>query len=181
MAHPKRLKGHDYRGRQYLFITACTPDQRETFREEIVCEYVIAQLLRCANEDCVEVTAYCVMPDHVHVLLLGTSDSSDLTRAVARWKQFSGFWFGHRKDGRLWEPGFWDRVLRGDDDPAAFVHYIVMNPVAADLVTSPELYRWIGSSVFGRDELIKATLDFEAGRPSEGQPFRAGVNAHRLP
>jgi putative transposase len=103
------------------------------------------------------------MPDHVHALLRGLSEASDIARSIARWKQFTGYWFSQRNDDRLWEPGFWDRVIREDDDPAYFVHYIVMNPVRRRLVSVAQEYRWLGSSVFSRDELVRIATDFESG------------------
>ena len=37
------------------------------------------------------VTAYCLMPDHVHLLLEGTADAADLREAVRVWKQMVGY------------------------------------------------------------------------------------------
>jgi putative transposase len=163
MSHPQRLRGCEYRGRCRVFITTVTPNKRRTFCAEDVCECVSAQLLQRAEECDVEVTAYCMMPDHVHALLMGRSDLSDICRSVARWKQFTGYWYGRRGEGRLWEPGYWDRVLRGDDDPAYFVHYIVMNPLERGLTRHAEQYQWLGSAVFTREELVQIATDFELG------------------
>ena len=33
-----------------------------------------------------DVLAYCVMPDHVHILLEGQSDEADFRRAMRVWK-----------------------------------------------------------------------------------------------
>lgn len=34
-----------------------------------------------------KVNAYCFMPDHVHVLLMGLAKDASVTNVVARWKQ----------------------------------------------------------------------------------------------
>ena len=39
---------------------------------------------------------------------------------------------------RLWQDGFFDRVLRPDDDTMAIARYMVQNPVRAGLVSQPE-------------------------------------------
>ena len=41
---------------------------------------------------------------------------------------------------RLWQEGYYDRVLRTNDDTCAWVEYIVQNPVRANLVERPEEY-----------------------------------------
>jgi putative transposase len=164
VAHPKRLDGCDYRGQLRVFLTTCTKGKHRAFLEDSACEHVATQLLQCADEADIEVTVYCVMPDHVHALLRGRCDSSEITRTFGRWKQRTGYWFRRHHPGRLWEPGFWDRVVRGDDDPMYFLHYVVMNPVVAHLATAPENYRWIGSSCFSRAELIDKAISFELGK-----------------
>ena len=39
---------------------------------------------------------------------------------------------------RLWQDGFFDRVLRPDDDTMAIARYRAQNPVRAGLVSQPE-------------------------------------------
>jgi REP element-mobilizing transposase RayT len=59
-----------------------------------------------------DVLAYCVMPDHLHPLLEGTSDDADLREAVRAWKQRTAYDWKPRTGTRLWQPGFHDRVMR---------------------------------------------------------------------
>ena len=65
------------------------------------------------------VLAYCVMPDHVHVLLEGMTETADLRDAVARWKQRTGYIWRRCYGAQLWQPGYHDRVLREGDDTRA--------------------------------------------------------------
>lgn len=163
MSHPRRLKAYEYRGQKRVFITTCTWNKRAVFDDEAICSQVASQLLNCASAAAIEVTAYCVMRDHVHALLRGTSDVSDPLRMISRWKQITGYWCAGSGNGRLWQAGFWDRALRGDDDPAYYLHYTVMNPVRAGLTRSASEYRWLGSTVLTREELIEAAAKFESG------------------
>ena len=59
------------------------------------------------------------MPDHLHLLLEGTSDDADLREAVRAWKQRTGYDWKQRTGSRLWQPGFHDRVMRDGDDARA--------------------------------------------------------------
>ena len=100
-----------------------------------------------------EVLAYCVMPDHVHILLEGASETADLRDAVARWKQRTGYDWRIRYGTRLWQPGYHDRVLREGDDTRAVVRYVLQDPVRAGLVRTVGEYAWLGSSRYAIAEL----------------------------
>jgi len=73
------------------------------------------------------------MPDHVHLLVEGTHDSSDLKRFAKMAKQRSGAAHAFAGDGRLWKEGYWEVLLRADDDPRRFARYIMLNPIRAGL------------------------------------------------
>ena len=53
----------------------------------------------------------------------------------------------------LWQPGYFDRVLRKDDDVLAAARYIVWNPVRAGVVATPADYPHLGSEVWSLDDL----------------------------
>jgi putative transposase len=99
--------------------------------------------------------AYCFMPDHVHLLVEGVDLQSDLRTFVGRAKQHSGADFALKHDRRLWQPGYYDRVLRQDGDARRVARYIVNNPVRAGLVVSPRDYPFVGSDVWTLDELLE--------------------------
>jgi REP element-mobilizing transposase RayT len=77
------------------------------------------------------------MPDHVHLLVEGMWNSSDLKRFAKMAKQRSGAAHALAGKGRLWKEGYWDILLRVDDPPQRFARYIVMNPVRAGLAQTP--------------------------------------------
>ena len=102
-----------------------------------------------------EVIAYCIMPDHVHLLLAGLTDDADLSEAVRRWKLRTGYAWRSRHHTPLWQTSYQDRVLRDHDDTIAIVRYVLQNPVRAGLVQSPAEYPWIGSSRYSVTELTE--------------------------
>lgn len=73
------------------------------------------------------------MPDHVHLLVEGLSDASDLQRFVRDWKQRAANQFSRELRGRLWQVGFFDHVLRSDESTERHALYIAGNPVRAGL------------------------------------------------
>jgi len=97
------------------------------------------QLLRWSNALEVEICAYTLMPNHVHVLVIDTANKT--ATLVHRWKQATGLQWRQRGSRHpLWQRGFYDHVLRFDEDPERIAEYIVMNPVRAGLVNDPADY-----------------------------------------
>ncbi|RXK53663.1 hypothetical protein ESB00_18420 [Oleiharenicola lentus] len=95
----------------------------------------------------VAVPAYCLMPDHIHVLSAGMNPASDQTlwsRAVRRRLNAELHPFSLQKQA-------YDHVLRtnesGADAFTALAHYISENPVRAGLVSTPSEWPFTGSLV----------------------------------
>jgi REP element-mobilizing transposase RayT len=97
------------------------------------------------------------MPDHVHLLTEGTTQESDLCRFVSSFKQSSGFMFSRERAGRLWQSGYYDRVLRDDEATVIVVRYILDNPVRAGLVMKFSDYPYSGSDRYSLQELAIAS------------------------
>ncbi|MEO8682175.1 MAG: transposase [Vicinamibacterales bacterium] len=165
MARPKRLVGINYTGFAAYFVTCCTHDRRKTLLDNDFCGQCRDELFAASREFGFSITAYCLMPDHVHQLVEATREDALLTNFVASWKQRTGFAWGRRSTGtRLWQKGYWDRVLRDDDNPLSFARYVVENPVRAKLVGAVKDYPWVGSDRYSLDEILAAyQLDLTSG------------------
>lgn len=153
----------------------CTFERRKYFVSAALVEDVRTQFVRTAHEEAIEILAYCFMPDHVHFLVAGTSDGSDLQRFVSIAKQRSAHVARQRIHGRLWQPGYFDRILRNDDDIVDVARYILANPVRAGLVESPLDYPFIGSSILSTHDLIESCQCNPAWRPMTKRKGGAGA------
>ncbi len=143
-----RLPGSYYIGQRWYFITACTGAGRPHFpRGQLM--RVLLDLLRKQCSICLfDVYAYCFMPDHLHLELVGLSGSSD---AIMLLHDFKGIATSEARamDVRnLWEKGFHDHILRDDDDHNAVAWYIFNNPVRKGLVKDPRDWPYSGSWMF---------------------------------
>jgi REP element-mobilizing transposase RayT len=138
-----RLSHFDYAGNYAYFLTMVTRRRRRVFSDHAVVEQVAVAMERVALKHKFEVHAYCFMPDHLHLLLSGESDSS-LTEFVRQFKQISSFEHKHRHGAELWQISYYDRVLRSDEDIDSVARYIWGNPVAAGIVTDPRDYAFSG-------------------------------------
>ena len=113
------------------------------------------------------------MWDHLHILVAGASETSDLRKFARLMKQRSGWRYARLEEGRLWQPGYYDRVLRSEEATAQVVQYIIENPVRAAIVEAPGDYPHWGSGVYTREELLHFVQDASQWRPRERTEWRA--------
>jgi putative transposase len=110
------------------------------------------------NKYSVEVWAYCLMPNHVHIVAVPRSEDglrraiSEAHRRYTRHVNFREGWRGH-----LWQGRFHSFPM--DESYCLTVaRYVELNPVRANLVSKPEDYRWSSASAHlsgGDDMLVK--------------------------
>lgn len=90
----------------------------------------------------VEVWAYCLMPNHVH-LILAPNDAEGLARALGdthrRYITFINAWA--RWSGHLFQSRY-GSVAMGDGHLIAAVRYVSLNPVRTRLVAQAEEWPW---------------------------------------
>ncbi len=138
-----RLPDFKYRGHYGYFVTINTADRQRELVGDFA-ETCAGTLLESAARTSFKVMAYCLMPDHVHVLLHGTTDDADLVKYVKLFKQITGFAFKRRTGKQLWHRSFHDHVLRGEEDVDDIAEYIWHNPVRSGLVASAVEYAYSG-------------------------------------
>src|SRR5262245_24632479 len=158
-ARPEHLRHFDYCGFHRYLLTFCTMQRARLFVTHAVVDLVLEQFLRSATQESVALAAYCFMPDHVHLLVAGTSENSDAKRFIARAKQYSGFYCKQQHQSRLWQRYGFERVLRDNESTLAVARYIVENTLRAGLVSDPRQYPFLGSSVYTLDEILSALQD----------------------
>jgi putative transposase len=101
--------------------------------------------------------AYCLMTNHVHLLLTPNKDRSCalLMKNVAQLHtQYMNRTYG--RSGSLWEGRYRSSLVQAEDYLLACYRYIEMNPVRASLVPHPRDYPW--SSYRANAEGVANTL-----------------------
>lgn len=96
------------------------------------------------------VLAYCLMPNHVH-LVLRTVDEPIGVVMKRLGVRYAG-WFNRKygRVGHLFQDRFRSRPVESDEYLFTLVRYVWDNPVQAGLVTCPESYRWSSRRLLGR-------------------------------
>jgi putative transposase len=140
-----RLDRENYVGRGWFFITICCSERRKVFARDRACEWFLNIVRREAIAHLFAVHAYCLMPDHVHLLLEGLETRSDLLQFVRAIKAKSTAPFEKKTGSALWQKKFYDHILRQNDSVDGVAWYIRMNPVRAGLCGRAEGYPFAGS------------------------------------
>lgn len=154
-----RLKTFDYLGKYRYFLTFCTHERKKLFINPSVVDLVLQQILHAASEHDFSVPAYVFMPDHAHLLVEGLAESSDMKAFVKLAKPKSGYQYSRDCGQALWQPSYYDRVLRDDESSLSVMWYILSNPVRAKLVAQCEEYPFLGSTTHSIGEIIEACAD----------------------
>jgi REP element-mobilizing transposase RayT len=118
---------------QLFSITIGTFKRRNLFKDSLIADKIISTLNSGPIAKQTDMFAYCLMPDHLHILI--SVKNGNLIEIIGGWKKFSGSLL--RKtglNGPFWQRGFYDHALRKDEDIVKTTEYMVMNPVRAGLV-----------------------------------------------
>lgn len=97
---------------------------------------LVANALKYFDRQRYELHAWCVMPNHVHVMLyVGNGD--DVPKIIHSWKSYTA----HKiKRGVIWQREYFDRVVRSPVEFNDTRAYIQANPAKAGLLHWP----WVG-------------------------------------
>lgn len=152
----KRLANFSYVGRHGYLLTICCFQRQRSFDDHDFARDCITKLLPTAEKFSFAITAYCLMPDHAHSVILGKRDDSDMQAFVKSWNTQTGFYWKRRTGGQLWQPGYHDEILWSDASHYFAAQYVIMNPVRAGLVNHPSEYEFIGSTRYKSDQGVLA-------------------------
>jgi putative transposase len=144
---PRRLE-QVFRSPPLYFVTFCTYRRRPCLASAQVHVGFVRFAKRAHTDFNVAVGRYVIMPDHVHLFVRGTETFALgpwiglLKRSLAKAGDFS------RVGGQIWQEGFFDHVLRGDESYARKSEYVLQNPARAGLVESAENWPYQGEIVY---------------------------------
>lgn len=107
----------------------------------------LVETLHHQEDQRVEMLAYAIMPNHVHVLCRPLPDH-ELETLTASWKRRSSQQIHQRlgRRGPLWQNESWDRIIRDAEHYATAIRYIAKNPLVARL-NETEATVWLHPSI----------------------------------
>jgi putative transposase len=135
-----RLPCHDYRESRPYHVTWGTHYRKRLLCREALARAVMQRMEAEAARAPVDLCAYCVMPDHVHVLLTPRSGASVVRFIQAVKSRTTRAHWALGGDGKLWQRGFYDHIVRREESVTRIAEYILANPVRAGLAENASAY-----------------------------------------
>lgn len=137
-----RLAGHDYRAHAPYHVIIQAANGKAPFRSsdlaQMACRHIFlfSELLRFY------LGAFCLMPDHLHLLFSPADSGLSVSAIVGRYKgRTTNESWKLGWSGRLWQRRFYDHIVRRDESVPDTARYIIENPERAGLPPGYE-YRW---------------------------------------
>tara|TARA_R110002051_G_scaffold160835_4_gene232436 strand:- start:131 stop:763 length:633 start_codon:yes stop_codon:yes gene_type:complete len=103
------------------------------------CAVIVADALRQFDGQRYGLLAWCVMPNHVHVLIR-QMEGWPLGTLVKSWKAYTARMINRQleRSGPFWAADYFDRYTRNEAQLISAIRYIEANPVKARLCREPE-------------------------------------------
>ena len=143
---PNRLDNYDYSKNGAYFITICTKDMKKLLSKipvqttdlvgadtirPILSEYgkTVDTAINSVSEHYkgIIVDEYVIMPNHIHLILRIINEDGRMVSAptvIGSMKRFVSKQIGFS----IWQKGFYDHIIRNDDDYYLHLQYIEENP-----------------------------------------------------
>ena len=134
-----KLREFDYSAPYIIYhITIGSFDRKNLFTKPHLNLLILNILKKSAPLYGYQLIAYCLLPDHIHILLQAKDNPKDLRKFVRGFKSYS------TKEARrkLWQRGFYEHILRKEEKTFEIAKYILNNPVRKGLVEKMEEYPW---------------------------------------
>jgi len=152
-----RLKGYDYSNKGAYFLTVCTYEKHNLFGKIIDGDMFLnnaGEMIKQTQIDTpqyysnIAIDCYCIMPNHVHVIVLVTSGTPqgafptmsipqyiDRFKTLTTKKYIDGVKRGIYKpfDKHIWQKSYYDHIIRGEQEYLKICEYIQNNPLTWEI------------------------------------------------
>lgn len=124
-------------------------NRQTIFEDDEDCEKYLQCLRDCKAVSGFELYAYCLMGNHVHLLIREVQEPLALIfkRIGARYV----FWYNwkYKRSGHLFQDRYKSEPIKDDKQLIAVLRYIYQNPVKAKMCERPEDYQWSSCRYLG--------------------------------
>ncbi len=128
-----RLEGVDYGDPVTYAVNFNTKGRAPHFRDARLAASLLSIIIRARLEESFYVYGYCIMPDHVH-LMVQPQGAITLPRIVRSIKGPMTAAFRKARTGvTLWQRGYVDNIINGEKEFENVLKYILLNPIKEGL------------------------------------------------
>jgi putative transposase len=127
-------------------ITTCTNGRAHRLANDEFHAIATEVWRNCREHYLWSVGRYVIMPDHVHFFAFDNQEKLTLSDFVGKWKEWTAKYCRRRLGFMmpLWQPDFFDHVLRSAESYEQKWEYVRSNPIRAGLVESADKWKYQG-------------------------------------
>jgi putative transposase len=146
--HLKRL-GNVFAKDPLYFLTCCTAQRRKVLATDASAEVLRSAFAASSKIHGWHIGRYVIMPDHVHFFGRPQIEAKSLSAVIRDWKKWTSREIARIEsiDDPIWQPEFFDHVLRSADSYSEKWEYVRQNPVRAGLATKPDEWPYSGECI----------------------------------
>jgi len=138
-----RLPNYDYSKDRPVHVTICTNNKENIFDSNVHANIVISELLKTAKDLRFRILCYCLMPDHLHVIISPGDSNLPLSKFLNTFKGRTTTIFRTMKGfEKIWQRSAFDHIIRAEEGLKAVIEYIINNPVRKGIVEKAEDYTY---------------------------------------
>jgi len=108
-----------------------------------------SEIVNCLKQERIEkgiaIYAYCLMPDHLHLLISPLERGVNVSKFIGAFKsKTTKIAWKYELKGKLWQQRFYDHIVRKVESLKETCEYILNNPVRKGLVENRGDYEFSG-------------------------------------
>lgn len=144
-------------------ITQRGNNRAPVFFDEKDRKFYLKTLVQYSSKYAIEIWAYCLMENHVHLLVVPKKEES-LARGIGGINLVYTQYINRKyeRTGRLWQNRFYSCVVESERYLWAVMRYIEQNPVRVGMVENAEEYKWSSAKfhISGKKDIIPKYPDW---------------------
>ena len=135
-----------YLPNSFIFITSVTKNRTPYFSNYININIFTETVENVKRKYSFELFAYVLLPDHFHWIIKMPENDTNFSKIVHSVKR--NFTINYKKANginyqmNIWQPRFWDHVIRDEQDLKNHLDYLHWNPVKHEIANQPDQYRY---------------------------------------
>jgi putative transposase len=154
MKYPKRksirLEKELYYGPMIGMATLCFYKRHNVISSKLA-DLILYQINKLSEKLKVTILIYCLMPDHLHLILEIKNSSQNFIDVIHYFKRKIAFELREKIPlKQFWQDRFIDRIIRDEKELEKMIWYILDNPVRKNLVNDFRKWPYSGGYYFHR-------------------------------
>ena len=127
------------------FFTLVTYQRRKYFDTPNKLDLLHAKIRQVQRNKPFELLAYCLLPDHIHLLIELPQEDSGFSIRMREIKRLTTLWMKREtleNVDRIWQDKYWEHTIRDEKDLQTHFNYIHYNPIKHGFSETYDGWKW---------------------------------------